>query len=302
MAGFFWVIVVLSVLGLLISWSGPYTHAQNEQTKASPAAQNEDAERHVAKESESESSGWRKYKEKIERNEKFITATSTIFIAAFTVLLAFATFFLWSATRDLVNDARHSGEEQSRNMKAAIAESARSADAAKEAADAAKKAVELSDKTAERQLRAYVILGPLSIVATDIRKPVMNFRTLNVGLTPARNVRSGQNIRIDRFPPREEFYKGNMQSLDGVMPDRLGVVLGQNQFHESGDIKFTNPLTDLQLNNIRNGIFAIYISGVIEYEDMFGKTRRTRFCMYTTGDTYGSDPRMRYTDKGNDVE
>jgi hypothetical protein len=100
------------VLGVLFSWSGPYAHAQDEQTKHPPSTQ--DTEQKVAKEAEGQGKGWRKYKEKIESNEKLITAISTIFIAAFTVLLAFATFFLWSATRDLVDDAKHNAERQLR--------------------------------------------------------------------------------------------------------------------------------------------------------------------------------------------
>jgi hypothetical protein len=114
MAGFIWVIAVLNVIGLLFSWSGPYAHAQDEQTKQAPSAQNAKTEQNVTKESKGESYGWRKYKEKIEHNEKLITATSTIFIAAFTVLLAFATFFLWIATRNLVKDAKHNAETQLR--------------------------------------------------------------------------------------------------------------------------------------------------------------------------------------------
>lgn len=135
--GLVWVIAVLALLSGVLSLSSPESHAQNEQTQGSPSAENAHRQNIEAKEGGNESYGWRKYKEKIERNEKFITATSTVFIAAFTVLLAFATFFLWSATRDLVEDAKHSGQENSRNMQASIAEFKRTAEAGTQAAQAA---------------------------------------------------------------------------------------------------------------------------------------------------------------------
>ena len=147
------------------------------------------------------STGWRKYKEKIEHNEKFITSVSTIFIAAFTVLLAFATFFLWSATRDLVEDAKHSGEVNSSNMQAAIAESRRSA-------DAAKKSAEVSEKTLNLTQRAFVFikLDGQPMVDPDHQALVgFSFHPAaeNFGNTPANNW--------------ESYFGGEM--FDGEIPD-----------------------------------------------------------------------------------
>lgn len=98
------------------------------------------------------------YKEKIEHNEPFITATSTIFIAGFTIALAFATFFLWLATRDLVHDAK---------------------------------------ENSERQLRAYVFIQGAEIRLVNDDTAVMAFVVLkNFGQTPGYQFKTWTNIRI----------------------------------------------------------------------------------------------------------
>src|ERR1700738_4190213 len=161
----FSVIAVLSVLGILVSWSGPKSHAQSDQSKESPSKENSGTERDMTKEREDQGQGWRKYKEKIERNEKFITATSTIFIAAFTVLLAFATFFLWLATRDLVEDAKHN---------------------------------------AERQLRAYVFHSEQTTLDVALgKRPRGDILVKNSGLTPATDVLAWSGIMSPISPSRQ---------------------------------------------------------------------------------------------------
>ncbi|MGU3538114.1 hypothetical protein [Methylobacterium sp. A54F] len=52
--------------------------------------------------------------EAIERNDKIIVALGTVVIAAFTVILGIATFFLWRATADLVRGADASSRRQLR--------------------------------------------------------------------------------------------------------------------------------------------------------------------------------------------
>ncbi len=111
--GLFWLLIVVGVLGIAFV-SGPEWYTQKEHAETSPQTQKPDAEIKESKESKRESGGWRYYKKKIEDNEKFITATSTLFIAGFTIALAFATFFLWLATRNLVEDAKETSEKQLR--------------------------------------------------------------------------------------------------------------------------------------------------------------------------------------------
>jgi hypothetical protein len=112
MLGIFWVMVVIGVLGI-VTISTPEHHAQNRKAEGSPIAQQAASENREAKE-EGQTSRWAKYKKEIEDNEKVITAVSTVFIAAFTVVLAFATGFLYVATKKLVEGADQTAEKQLR--------------------------------------------------------------------------------------------------------------------------------------------------------------------------------------------
>jgi hypothetical protein len=114
MTGLFWIIATLGGLWLLLIWPIENDDAQKQDTKNAPNAQVAEIDDGAIEKSKIRCNRWRKYKEKIERNEKFISVASTAFIAAFTVLLAFATFFLWLATRELVNDAKDNSERQLR--------------------------------------------------------------------------------------------------------------------------------------------------------------------------------------------
>src|SRR5258706_6905725 len=87
----------------------------------------------------------------IEMYEKFFVAIGTLFIAAFTVILAFATAFLWGATRQLVKGA---------------------------------------DDTAKRQLRAYVFVDSVNVanVVEGSGPPESRVIIKNFGQTPAYQV------------------------------------------------------------------------------------------------------------------
>jgi hypothetical protein len=233
MAGFFWVIAVLSMIGLLVSWSGPYAHAQDEQTKHAPSTQkNAEIEQKVTRESEGQRSGWSKYKEKIEDNEKFITATSTIFIAGFTVLLAFATFFLWLATRDLVEDAKHN---------------------------------------AETQLRAYVFIDASQI--TDFfpgQRMKASLRIKNFGNTPAKKVLVGGNIlfgsgnlpqaapgKLPGVLPPSSWMEFTLKINDPITQAEYdAVVAGRSALHVKGTITYIDVFNEMRITE-----FSQYFAG-----------------------------------------
>jgi len=112
MLGIFWVMVVLGVLGIVVVSSEPEHHAQ----KANAAANNKSApsdEGRFQKE-EGQRSRWAEYKEKIEQNERVITAVSTVLVAIFTVGLFLATAFLYKATKNLVEGADDTSRRQLR--------------------------------------------------------------------------------------------------------------------------------------------------------------------------------------------
>jgi hypothetical protein len=111
-AAFVFVVAVVGLSAMKGSTQSP--PQQNAQSKHQPSDQQHASSPNTESDKSHESKGWAKYKEKIERNEKIITAVSTAFIAAFTVVLAFATGFLFFATRDLVKGAEETAERQLR--------------------------------------------------------------------------------------------------------------------------------------------------------------------------------------------
>jgi hypothetical protein len=296
LAGFLWTLAVLGILFGVLSWSSPESHAQNEQTQSTPSNENANGEHSVTKERSSGSAGWRKYKEKIEHNEKFITSVSTIFIAAFTVLLAFATFFLWSATRDLVEDAKHSGEENSRNMQAAIAESGRSADAAKEAADAARDSIKLAGDTAKKQLRAYVSPTGGALANFGSSQSFIEGLVLlkNSGQTPAYDFESTGVLIDSVFPLTEPLPE------EGTTTGKT--ILGPGtQF--AVRLKNDKLIPQVALAPFRQGTRAIYMYGKFSYRDAFGDAHSGQFRLFYGGKTgTPTSGEMSFYETGNDAD
>lgn len=111
-------------------------------------------------------------------------------IAAYTKWLAVFTMFLVLATLGLFV----SGE---RNVDAAR----RSAEAARESAVVAKKSIELSDKTAERQLRAYIGVNNMNLAVYPLEGGefafIAHIEMRNFGQTPAANMSVWAEAAID---------------------------------------------------------------------------------------------------------
>jgi len=117
-------IAVLAVIGLvLMAQSSPQSEYENRDQNQ-PSSGHDGSDFGMAKgdkQKDKEGTGTEEgqnYRKRfaawIESNEKVINATSTAFIAFFTVVLAFATGFLYLATRDLVNGADNTAKRQLR--------------------------------------------------------------------------------------------------------------------------------------------------------------------------------------------
>ena len=153
------IIVILGILGVLVSWSGLKNDAQSEQARLAQHDENANSEKHEV-EKGSDERGW------IERYEKLITLVCTILIAAFTVALAAATFRLWDATKDLVEDAKHN---------------------------------------AELQLRAYVFPEYVAVEGiSEPKPPTIRIKLQNSGQTPAYHVT--HRMRADFRKPDDANY------------------------------------------------------------------------------------------------
>jgi hypothetical protein len=252
--GVFWTMAVLGLLGILVLQSDPKYKAQKEQAEPSPHAQNAESQSAEPEKSGGEGSSWSKYKEKIERNEKFITATSTIFIAGFTIALAFATFFLWLATRDLVEDAKHN---------------------------------------AGRQLRAYINVSGVNILDMNALFGKRDFEIAveakNFGQTPAYDYSNigGAVVSIPENP--------TLPAIEGSRSDSVispAVVVG----------KFIHvpPLTDAEIQGLRDRSMSLFAFGRIEYKDAFGYRRFTTYKYRIGGqDGWRANGAMAYSSDGN---
>jgi hypothetical protein len=181
-----------------------------------------------------------------------IIAVGTIFIAIFTIILGLFTVNLAGATDKLVKGA---------------------------------------EKTAERQLRAYVN------VANAKAKPdgeffVYSIEVKNFGQTPAYKVRLRYMIELRDFPATEPFVVPDHPQVSvAVLPPTVPI-------HDA--FRPTQILGTNQRQRLNNGTAAIYVYGLITYEDIFEGARETEF-RYMIGGNVGVSPEgaVRICEEGN---
>ena len=249
-------IAALAVVGLILVGLSQRLPSQEQQgqNQHQPASQDTAAGEKIAGEEKYQANGWTKIKQAIERNEKVVTALSTAVIAAFTIALVLATGFLFFSSEKV-------------------------ADAAKDSAKAAQAAVELSDKTAERELRAYLSVTGFHITNLKVGEHIRAQIVLtNAGKTPAYHVKFNiSTMGIRDFPapnyvpaptPPEPYIGGVPTAPNGgtfsISPVRALPLLSQEEFEAIKPNE--NPMGS-----------AIYIMGVVSYIDAFNKLRTTRF-------------------------
>jgi hypothetical protein len=173
MAWIFAAIAVIAVSGLLIvTLSKPDAERQQEQHQTQPAKQVGTAQLNALGDApdqsecgigkNKQSNYWERFVCYVEARDKFFTAFSTIIIAGFTICLAFATVFLYFATKNLVDGA---------------------------------------DDTAQRQLRAYIGLHGMETTVYPFEKGgyafIAHAELRNYGQTPAYDLTVKSNVKID---------------------------------------------------------------------------------------------------------
>ena len=155
-------------------------------------------------------------------------------IALFTVLLVLATFFLWKATRDLVTGA---------------------------------------EKTAQKQLRAYVGIDYVSVKVLEIgKKPRVDWFRKNYGQTPASRFRLWIELEI---LPNEDTIASFPQQFGDYDVGSINASAGlRNEC--SGD----DEITADQLQGINSRELTLYFFGAFKYFDVFGCEQTTEFRLY----------------------
>lgn len=169
---------------------------------------------------------------------------------------------------------------------------------ARRAALAARQTVVVMDKTAERQLRAYVNVVEGNLVNFDTDCPVMQVVLKNFGQTPAHEVTVFQTGKIAERPLATTRLTINMQ--EGKR--HFGVVGPGADFHLR--LFLDEPvIPEGDKDVIRGGLAAIYWCAVIRYKDVFGSDWWTTFRVMYKQDVGVVDPEgsLVTCDEGNEA-
>jgi len=164
------------------------------------------------------------------------------------------------------------------------------AKAAKDAAVATRDAVTLARETSQRQLRAYVSVTGATITNFGSEQPVQAAVDIqNTGQTPAYKMTGKTLITTREFPISNPLP--DMQVDNAAMDLGPGAVFTLR-------IGTARPLTAQENATVRAGTLAIYVYGVIRYEDAFGVHHETAFRLCFRGDV-GETGQMHPYESGN---
>jgi hypothetical protein len=132
--------------------------------------------------------------------------------------------------------------------------------------------IRIMQKSAQRQLRAYVSGDPEFVVAFDESTPTsIRYAIRNVGQTPALAMRQSAEIVLCPFPLPTGYQFSPILSEPSppiVLFPNVPVI----------GVKESRLFSTAEIADIRNRIVKIYIIGRIEYQDVFRKRHSTTFC------------------------
>jgi guanyl-specific ribonuclease Sa len=149
-----------------------------------------------------------------------------------------------------------------------------SAVASAKAADAAEAAVAVASKTAERQLRAYILHHHCRIISfVPPEKARANVTIRNSGHTPARDVEMRMGITIgEKEGVLPKFI------LPDTVPQSRG-SLAANAMLET-EPESSRPFTPEEYAAFSAGRIAIYVFGEVRYRDDFGNGHTTKVRLF----------------------
>src|SRR5262249_50668194 len=133
--------------------------------------------------------------------------------------------------------------------------------------------VKSSELTAQRQLRAYLQVVKAQLVMRH--EPVIQLEVHNSGQTPAYGIAMPSDMALADYPRRLESRPGDASA------DARAIVGGGETF--STEIAYSKGRMNGQdIESIEDGKKAIYLTGVINYTDIFHEKRFTRFSYLLT--------------------
>ncbi len=148
-----------------------------------------------------------------------------------------------------------------------------------------------ADKTAKRQLRAYLCVTHVARVkATKPDGYAFEIKFLNSGQTPAYAIKTWRGIGVDNFP-----LAAKLPAPPTPTP-ATDVALGNGAIH-TFTCERVIPFTQTENDLIRAGKAAIYFWGRIEYLDVFKESHFTNFCL-----SYRKPDGLIHSEIGNDAD
>jgi hypothetical protein len=155
-----------------------------------------------------------------------------------------------------------------------------------------RKANRISEKTAKRELRAYIVVTPgdVTVVAQDEVKAAISVK--NEGATPAKFVDTKGQITIaDKGPFWLPRWKERKRERDMSLAPRQDITITQN-----GNL----CLLPDTIQKLKDDELALVVHGTVFYEDVFGNERHTNFCYaYSKGKYKAADGNI--AERGNDA-
>ncbi|NOG71540.1 hypothetical protein [Roseicella sp. DB1501] len=145
----------------------------------------------------------------------------------------------------------------------------RSVKEAGRSADAAAAAVQAADRTAEKQLRAYVGIERITIYNVVAgRQPTVEIEITNFGQTPARRLTAWTEIEVLAFNEVNFLVNDTKESPRQTLQPTAKITI---------ESKKDDTLTKTELENISSNFQKTYCFGRIQYWDVFDVERNVIF-------------------------
>jgi hypothetical protein len=190
----------------------------------------------------------------IETHHAFVTATATIFIAAFTCALVWATLRLWRVS-----------QKQSRDMETSLKIAKEAAQAAQESASLQKIAM-ISTQRAFIFMKEFQPFNNIDSTTNEIKQFIIEIKFLNYGKTPGLNVNAAVYIKFfDASVPNDNIVIAIPLPTE---TEKIKANVGP------GGLFSANPIfiSRQEANDIFLGKTRCFVMIAVEYNDWFNDT------------------------------
>jgi hypothetical protein len=158
--------------------------------------------------------------------------------------------------------------------------------------------VDVMKATAERQLRAYVMVESIRIDAAPVEGTIIRIQIKNFGTTPAHEVVHVNNFAVDAFPTPISLPPSDAGRQPivprAVLPPSGTLVRLETRFLPA-------ELSEAQKQKLKAGAAALYVFGRIDCVDAFGKPRWTEYRFFNYP-AYTGPTDFAQTEEGNRTE